>query len=67
MIKIDWKDAKKETPSFTITEGKKYSQIEMVWCLVSDGESVWDTTYDPTEGWNEDCIIRFIEIKSIRP
>ena len=67
MIEIDWKDATKETPIFEIKEGKEFGSIEMPLCLVSDGESVWETIYDPTEGWNEECIIRFIEIKSITP
>ncbi len=67
MIQIDWKNAKLDTPNFKITQGKKYNTIEIVWCLVSDGNEVWECNYDPTEGWIDDSIIKFIEIKNIKP
>ena len=67
MIEIQWKDARIDRPSFEMKEGKKYRTIEIVWCLVSDGNEVWECNYDPTEGWIDDSIIKFIEIKNINP
>jgi len=67
MIEIEWKHTSKESPKFKYTAGENYDSIELVWCLVSDGDSVWEEHYDPSEGWSDDCIIKFIEIKNINP
>ena len=66
MIKIDWKNAKKETPICEVTPGFKYTSVEMPHCLVSDGVEVWEELYDPTEGFHE-SVLKFIEFKSITP
>ena len=68
MIEINWKNARTETPEFKITTHPKGSKsYEMPDCLVSDGNEVWEECYDPTEGWNCGSIIRFIELKNIKP